>query len=233
MKTLIITLIVLICPSAIQADSPRPDDFAFGYQVTVDKYGSLYKITLPEDIYQNATRSDLGDLRVFNNHGEAVPHELQLRQSVRTQASEYLSLPFFPIFQPKGKSDAPLSMNFKTNAAGAIIMVTGKTNIDETSKISAYLIDASHIKKTIKELQLHWEGADQHFITAVKVSYSQDMTNWRTLVQAATLTEMQYGNHKLEQRKIDTPVTTNALPAFILAGRCDGCPSHICSGCGS
>jgi hypothetical protein len=206
MKIVMITLIVLICPYAIQADSPRPDDFAFGYQLNVDKYGSLYKITLPEDIYQNATRSDLGDLRVFNNHGEAVPHELQSRQSVRAKATEYISLPFFPVFNPKGKSDAPLSMNFKTNAAGAIIMVTGKTDADEDSKIGAYLIDASHIKKTIKELQLHWEGADQHFITAVKVSYSQDMTNWRTLVQAATLTEMQYGNHKLEQRKIDLPL---------------------------
>jgi hypothetical protein len=147
MKIVMITLIVLICPSAIPADSPRPDDFAFGYQLTVDKYGSLYKITLPEDIYQNATRSDLGDLRVFNNHGEAVPHELQSRQSVRAKATEYISLPFFPVFNPKGKSDAPLSMNFKTNAAGAIIMVTGKTDADEDSKIGAYLIDASHIKK--------------------------------------------------------------------------------------
>ncbi|MDM8554313.1 DUF3999 domain-containing protein [Desulfococcaceae bacterium HSG7] len=206
MKIVMITLIVLIWSPAIQADSPRPDDFAFGYQLTVDSHGSLYKITLPEDIYQNVTRSDLGDLRVFNNYGEVVPHEIQRRQSGRAKATEYISLPFFPVFNPKGKSDTPLSMNFTTNAAGAIIMVTGKTDEDETLQTSAYLIDASHIKKNIKELELRWEGADQHFITTVKVSYSKDLTNWRTLVKAATLTEMQYGNHKLEQRTIALPL---------------------------
>jgi len=206
MKILIIAIIVLIWPPAIRADSPHPDDFAFGYELTVDKFGSLYKITLPEDIYQHVTRPDLGDLRVFNNHGELVPYMLQHRQSDIVKAPEQLSLPFFPVFQPKGKSDEPLSLNFKTNAAGAIIMVTGKTDAEETSKISAYLIDASNIKKTISELQLQWEGVDLNFITTVKVSYSPDLTNWRTLVHAATLTEMRYGNHKLEQRRIHLPL---------------------------
>ncbi len=206
MKRTIIMLIVLIWPPAIWADGPHPDDFAFGYQLSVDKFGSLYKITLPEDVYQNVTRNDLGDLRVFNTHGEVVPHVLQFRQSDRAKAPEQLSLPFFPVFQPKGKSDKPLSLNVKTNAAGAIIMVTGKTDTDATSKISAYLIDVSHIKKTISELQLHWEGADSHFITTVSVSYSQDLSAWHTLVRAATLTEMLYGNHKLEQRRIHLPL---------------------------
>ncbi len=217
MKIAMITLIVLIWPPAIWANSPHPDDFAFGYQLTVDSYGSLYKITLPEDIYRNVTRSDLGDLRMFNTHGEAVPHKLQLRQKDRAKAPDQLSLPFFPVFQPKDKSNEPLSLNVKTNAAGAIIMVTGKTDADKVSKISAYLIDASHIKKTISELQLHWEGADSHFITVVKVSYSQDLTNWRTLVPGATLTEMQYGNHKLEQRKIVLPFPLRRAPYMRLS----------------
>jgi len=206
MKRWMVTLFVLIWPLTIQADSPRPDDFAFGYQLTVDKFGSLYKITLPEEIYLHATRPDLGDLRVFNAQGEAVPHELQRPQSVRAKAPQQYSLPFFPVFQLQDKSDAPLSLNVKTNAAGAIIMVTGKTHADENSKINAYLIDASHIKKTIKELRLDWEGAEPHFITTVKVSYSPDLTKWRTLVRAATLTAMRYGNHKLEQRRIQLPL---------------------------
>jgi len=206
MKIWILTLMVLIGPVTTRADSPRPQDFAFGCQLTVDTFGSLYKITLPETVYQNATQPDLGDLRVFNHQGEAVPYHLLRPQSDHTREPEPVSLPFFPVFQSRDKKDATISLNLRTDAAGAIMVVTGKTDAGATAAVSAYLIDVSQIKKTISALELHWEGADSHFITTVSVSYSQDMTTWRTLVSAATLTGMRYGGHHLEQRRIHLPL---------------------------
>ena len=49
-------------------------DFAYGYTLEVDGDGAIYSLTLPEAVYHGLTRTDRGDLRVFNSQGVAVPH---------------------------------------------------------------------------------------------------------------------------------------------------------------
>lgn len=205
MRMALIAMMIWIWPDALYADTVHPDAFAYGLRLFVDKDGALYQVALPRDVYQNAVHGDLSDLRVFNASDEAVPFMLRMPPKERSQASEPVILPFFPIYKSTGQSEQSLSLNFKTNASGAIIMLADKTRPETASLVEALLIDASRVKNPIRALQLRWEGADEHFITTVRVWASQDLTQWRLLVPAATLTDMVYGEHQLQQRRIELP----------------------------
>lgn len=75
-------LLGCLLSASVLAEPPRPDDFAFGFDVETGGEGALWRLSLPEAIYRDATRADLGDLRVFDHAGNAVPHTLRrpLRQ---------------------------------------------------------------------------------------------------------------------------------------------------------
>ena len=62
--------------SPANAQDPRKNDFAYGIAVHPGKDAPLYRVRLPLAVYRGVTRSDLGDLRVFNSGGALVPHEL-------------------------------------------------------------------------------------------------------------------------------------------------------------
>ncbi len=205
MRIALIALMIWIWPAVLCADAVRPDDFAYGLRLSVDTDGALYQVALPMDVYQKAVHGDLSDLRVFNARHEATPYMLRMPPKERAQASEQVTLPFFPIYKSAGQADQALSLNFKTNSSGAIIMLADKTQPNAVSTVEAHLIDASRLKKSIRALHLRWEGADKNFITTVKVWGSQDLTQWRLLVPAATLTDMVYGEHQLQQHRIELP----------------------------
>ena len=55
-----------------------PADFAYGVQVDTVGIQPIQSILLPAVVYEHLTRDDLGDLRVFNAAGTAVPHALDI-----------------------------------------------------------------------------------------------------------------------------------------------------------
>ena len=55
----------------------RAQDFAYGMPIEADGEAALYEIEIPAAVYRTVTRSDLGDIRVFNGQGEVVPHALK------------------------------------------------------------------------------------------------------------------------------------------------------------
>lgn len=53
------------------ADEPGIEQFAKGYELKTDGSAAIYKLNLPESIYQTTVRKDLGDIRVFNKDKKA------------------------------------------------------------------------------------------------------------------------------------------------------------------
>jgi len=78
---------MLLLATPVFAGDPGLHDFAYGIKVAVPKGTPIAALSLPEQVYKNTHRADLGDVRVFNAAGEPVPHMLRY---ARTQAAEEL-----------------------------------------------------------------------------------------------------------------------------------------------
>ena len=74
MKRPLITLCALLLASSAFAAAPRPDDYAQGIEMEGYTGRPLAEALLPDEVYRTITRADLGDVRVFNADGVAVPH---------------------------------------------------------------------------------------------------------------------------------------------------------------
>ena len=53
-------------------------DFAYAAQLALKGSGAVYRLSVPEQVCAGVARTDLGDLRVFNAAGAAVPHDLRI-----------------------------------------------------------------------------------------------------------------------------------------------------------
>ena len=80
-------LAALVAATALaHAATPTPSTFHFSSGIAIQTNQSVHQLALPLTVYQGVTRDDLGDLRVFNGSGEAVPYSL-LRQTVAVPAA--------------------------------------------------------------------------------------------------------------------------------------------------
>ena len=92
----LIVALMLLAQSVAAVAAERPQDFAYGIEVHADVQDALYEIELPAAVYRGVTRSDLGDIRVFNAQGEVVPYAFKPRalvpQPVRDDTSSEVRL---------------------------------------------------------------------------------------------------------------------------------------------
>ncbi len=75
MKKWLWLLLCLIwsAPAAWGAAQLKSLDFAFGLSLPVPPGASVMALHLPQHIYRQVVRTDLGDMRVFNAADEPVP----------------------------------------------------------------------------------------------------------------------------------------------------------------
>ncbi len=84
-KWLWLVLMVVCNPSVSLADL-TVDDFAYGIKIDVPAGSAVAATSLPEQVYEDAYRRDLGDVRVFNADGEPVPHMIRYAQTQSAEA---------------------------------------------------------------------------------------------------------------------------------------------------
>lgn len=199
--------LALMTTGALQANSPdpplRPQDFAYGRSLSVAPGSAIYRVTVPEDVYRHSSRDDLGDLRVFNGAGQAVPHALRAPAGAEDRAPATESLPFFPLRDAApGRPDA-LSLRITTDTRGAIIGVRNADAPDKPTAVHAYVLDASRLVRPLRELNLHWAGAHDGFVSQLSVDVSDDLTHWQRWVSNASIAELRQGNHTLTRNTIE------------------------------
>jgi len=197
-------LLIILC-APIYAGQPIPDDFAYGLSLTPETESAIYAFTLPESVYLHITRADLGDMRVFNRQGEPVPYLLR-RPEISSQSVAPVMLPFFPIYADMGKKGGEFSFQLSSDGRGSILSIHANTGTQPGENVKAYIIDASATDRAISELEADWRNEGESFVTTVSVESGDDLTHWRTLVNAATLARLQYGEHRLDQNRIVLPV---------------------------
>ena len=87
----------LLCLLATAASAEAPRDFAYGIELEASGPEALFAVELPQAVYEGVVRADLGDLRVFNAAGEAVPYAFLPRPSARREKGLSLQVPFFAL----------------------------------------------------------------------------------------------------------------------------------------
>jgi len=181
-------------------------DFGYGYMIDVGSSGAIYSLPVPGQVYRTVRRADLGDIRIFNGAGEAVPHMLRDLAAPEETTRSRREIPFFPLHEQGGKTAGTMSLSVHRNADGTIIDIdSGTMASSEEHQPTGYLLDLGNRPIDISTLQLNWQADPSHATNSVMVQQSNDLQHWRTIVAKTTLADLEYGGNRVEQRKIELP----------------------------
>ncbi len=186
------------------AAEPAPDDFAYGMSIRLEGEAPIYEMAMPEAVYRQVTRPDLGDMRVFNGENEAVPHAVARPERPVSQ-NPPVPVPFFPLPENLAANGKNISLNITTDPAGTIIDVETDGREARVKKISAWLLDLSGIEDPPEKIEINWNRQSENFSATVAVYGSNDLNDWRLSVPAASIAQLDFSGHQLFKNEIDLP----------------------------
>ena len=199
MKRAAVALVLSLVPLIVMAQT-APADFARGAGIRTEG-GSIFRVLLPDDLYETVVRADLGDIRVLNATGAEVPHTLRRVPLPAAADAEWRAVPSFPMSAVQ--TGGPARTQVRVDANGAVLEVTGDAARKATT---AYLVDVSAIDDPVLRLALTWTApAGVTFLARVMVQASNDLDAWRTLVASAALAQLRRDTFVLTQNEIELP----------------------------
>ena len=197
----LLTVFLLFTSLSLLAEEPARDDFAGGFTVNTDDSAAIYRVPIPEKIYQTVTRNDLGDIRVFNASNEIVPHAIRKQKISRKLNTVKTELPFFPLLGEVQQQDITLGDDgsiqkiiFKDGNIEKIIFNVKDFPV-ENGDINQYLVDLGAIRQQVDALEFEMTDASATYIRHATIEVSQDLNSWSPLVTNAALSKLDYGGH--------------------------------------
>lgn len=111
---------------------PRLEDFAEAIVLTPREARAVHTALLPIEVHRGVTRSDLGDLRVFDASGRLVPHALRTLDAPEDPEASAVALRFFPIEAPKTASSdlEALTLHVVRDGRGTVVDVRAGSHVD-------------------------------------------------------------------------------------------------------
>jgi hypothetical protein len=187
-----------------------PQDFAYGMPIMATEVAAAYRVQLPVDVYKVSVRDDLGDVRVFNAQGEAVPYVIR-RMDVRNSHSPESrgpaeALALFPLHADA--QGGTQGLRFTLDSPNGAIQLQTEGHHAGDAPVTQYLIDARPLETAIAALQLSWPESSADFSGRMRIECSDDLTNWRTIVSAAPIANLHAGSQQLIESRIETPNTS-------------------------
>lgn len=195
-------MIVLVGSTGIAAPAdPRPDEFAYEAPVTLQSDASVYRAPLTAAVYEGVTRSDLGDLRVYNGAGEIAPHGLTRPATEPSKTT--MPLPLFPLSLNEDQAANDVSLHVEVAQDGSIVKV--RSGNRRVAKEPLYLSDVSRIEQPLTALEMEWEGEGGiNVIRMLNVEASDDLKHWQTVGRGA-LAELTHEGQALERKRVEFP----------------------------
>ena len=193
----IIAAVAAAC--ALNAVAQGPRDFRGRAAITLPAPAALYRIAIPEEVYRDG-RADLGDVRVFNAHGEPVPIAMAMESEATREALPPVELASFPLTSLETSRVA--SQVTVRLADGTLLAVDahGKAAAAER-RVAGYILDASALKEPLQSLDIDWAVPDREAIK-VGVEASDDLRTWRHVAGPVTLLRIEQAGRKLEQSRV-------------------------------
>lgn len=196
----------MLCPVfCAQAIEPEPMDFSWGVRISARADNGLWETRLPAKVYEGVTRPDLGDVRIFDGAGKAVPMKIIDARTGVLQKEESVTLRFFPLHTSGDGHIDKQSLRFKINEKRALTSVNSRAPHRERTVLGAYVVDASGLARKPVALRLKWDGPHEKFITTINVEVSRDLNFWFDLVTDFVLAQIPCGDGVIFQNTMEFP----------------------------
>jgi hypothetical protein len=203
MKSTFASALVFFLAIPAGAQDPRPEDFAYGIAVRPSVVAPLYRVRLPIAVYRSVTRSDLGDLRVFNASGALVPHELWGPPDEEEVERRTLPVRVFPLLEATPEELSAVRVQIESGVERtSVTLAPGAA----PSGVSAYLLDPGPIDApfVVERLVLHWSEPKEDFIRKLFVEESGDLSSWKTLA-SGVVADLRRDEARLLRNEIPLP----------------------------
>ncbi|HEX6136646.1 MAG TPA: DUF3999 domain-containing protein [Casimicrobiaceae bacterium] len=199
--------VLALAPLVALAQAPA--DFAMRQPLAVGGDKAFFRVELPDAVYDNAARPDLGDLRVFNGDAAAVPYAFLPPPSPQRVDTGGRPLAIFPLTVDTTRPDAgDLSISLRRGATATTVDIRTRAGAPVSgSRVVGYLLDASPDADPLVALTLRWRST-ANVTTRARVDASDDLAAWRTLVASAPLVMLEYDGRRLSRDRIEFAPTT-------------------------
>ena len=181
-----------------------PQDFAAGMSIDTASEDSLQVLELSAPVYDTLTRTDLGDLHVFNAAGEVLPYAF-VEENIPVTREE-LELPLYRLAS-ETLSDS-LSVQIEQGAVGTSVQVD--TNAAPSSD-ELYIVDQRNLTSAA-QLRFEWENWEG--VSDVRLETSADLERWRP-AENFTLAQLESGGFSLVKNALIMPNSNTPSAAYL------------------
>ncbi|HWY25646.1 MAG TPA: DUF3999 domain-containing protein, partial [Nevskia sp.] len=216
-----VLLLSLLALSAA-AGSAGPQDYRSGIELVPAPGLPVGELSLPDAVYQGVTRSDLGDLRVFNAQNTPVPSALCVPAPAPPAAATELPLKLYPLQAARA---AAAGTHVEVQTQGPVNVEVQPVHADNTApatEVAAYVIDARAAQAPLQALRFRWRTADGASELHVRVEASEDLDRWFTLVPETTLVQAGAAGQGLQRERVPLP---SGRHAYLRVTRNDSGPA--------
>jgi hypothetical protein len=227
-----VTMPTVMVP-AVAASTPgaelSPQDFAYGMAIVTPGAAAAYRVVIPPEVYLKSVRPQLGDLQVFNDHGEAVPFAIEQPPAPVDPQPPARSLTLYAL-----RDDSPDALNamrvtIASQGSAVSVQTTGPgTAIGAPSGVDApsapgapsavsadpsgrgtisYVLDAQGLGVPIAAIQLHWPADAADYAGNIRVAAGDTLGLWHTVVDAAPIANLHADGAQLLEDRIAVPAT--------------------------
>lgn len=227
--------------AAEPAREPRLEDFAEAIRLAPRAARAVHTALIPIEVHRGVTRSDLGDLRVFDAGGRLVPHAIRTLDAPEDRASSEVDLRFFPIEAPaKTTGDlGALTLQVVRDERGTVVDVRARALAEgasspahdgsapsEAARIGACILDTEGLERPLESLRIELGPSEGDYMIPVSVETSDDLTRFTSLEAPQSLVRLTYAGEQIAQDRIELPAVearyvvlrwkTGSLPAPIV-----------------
>jgi len=164
--------------AALPALAQSPTQFQNAAPLTLVGEGGLHRAPLPFEVYRNA-KPDMGDVRVFNGVGEAVPFAFAGDPDRQRVKRADVELPRFPVSSIAPGAGRGSEVTVKTDD-GTLVSIRGKS-APPIARPAAVLLDASKVEEALAGLIFEWDAQPGTEVVRVRVEASDDLKSWSSL----------------------------------------------------
>ena len=160
---------LLTAPCVAAAADPTPRDFAYGIPVVTTRDAAVYRFALPLAVYRDTTREDLGDVRIFNAQGEAVPYSLMRAVPPPRAREPAIGLPLFPL---RGTAHIVMDgQHIAIESPGSSVNLRTQP-VDPNTTVNQYVLDGRMMNAAVAALELNWPDTAVDYSGRIKVEAS-------------------------------------------------------------
>lgn len=217
----------------LAALAAKPGDYARGIELQAGDGQPMQELVLPDEVYAGVLRADLGDLRVFNADGTAVPHAL-CAPAVPQPVLRDVALAVIPLqaAAPAGDQGLRVDLHASSSEAGVEVIelhaaggpgvrVMRRSGVSSSGALrpQAWVMDARAVELPLQAIRVGGQSSDGASEVQVQVEASEDLDRWQVVVGNTTLLRSGESAPLLERVRIALPL---ARYRYLRLERVDG-----------